>query len=166
MIESEYYKMPNELHTVTNIYEYSLLGYMFKLMNNGKNKYAFPSQGNISKVCGMCDCKVMSTTKSLELKGYIHVERTGHNVNKYTVDVDKILDDIRRNLSIDELGKRANREYTDKQKDAMTMQRNMLKPELAHRAEHLLGNKVYGKNGEIEALPIETGLNFSYKDGG
>lgn len=149
----EYYKLPNELHRVVNVYEFSVMAYIFRL-SNGVNGFAYPSYKTIGGVCGMSERKANLAVDSLIAKGFLNKTTSNHKSNHYTIGHDAIQDAILKALPSKELGARAKREYTDNQRDAMTIQRGILKPELAHRIESKLGNTVIqSETGELLASP-------------
>ena len=151
-LESNYTQIPNDMYLVTdNAQEDCLLFHLLKLQ--GKKHSSFASLKTLGKYMHTTNRNsVEKTIKSLKEKGYIdYIKGNAEQnlANEYSVNMDKILSDINSKLDINELGKRAKREITEKQRDAMTVQRSVKNPELAHKAEALLGNTVIDENAVV-----------------
>lgn len=153
-ITSEYFKVPNDLDCITSdMYEYLVLCFLLKLTNGGNNK-AYPSLSTLSVKCKISRPTVVKTIKRLVIKEYItyKVGSINHIANEYTLNIDKILSDIRRGLTTDEI----TRQLTAEQRDAMAIKRCIKNPDLAHKAERYLGNQVTDGNGNEIKIGVKN----------
>lgn len=165
-ISENFYKVPNDLHyAVLDVYEFTVLSYLLRL-HNGSESNPYPSQFKMRTVCKIGNSKLNSVLAHLEDRGLIiRIPQKRNTTTQYVINSEAILSEIRHNTPTAEASELARREYSERQKDAMALKRIISKPELAHKAETIMGNTVSKDGGVIVAQPKETGLiNFESED--
>lgn len=139
------YDAPNDLHLIIkNAYQKVILDYLIQLGNGYKSVFA--SQ-NTLRLGLMSKPSADDAIDALVEYGFI--KRIKHPLpksNEYVICYDTINLAIKRAMDIEVLGKRAQREYSQKEKNAMTIRQAVANPELAHKAEEILGNAVVEKS--------------------
>lgn len=147
---SEFYKVLNDLHYATkNARDFSVLCYIIRLKNNKGDKMVFPSLTNIRKVCKMSRDTANNAIKSLVEDGLIVKKNNPYKPNEYDINMDGIFNAILRNLPTEVLKKRAEKELSQQQKFMASVRNAVENPEVAHKAEAVLGNRVINDDAEI-----------------
>lgn len=153
-ITTEYYKVPNNLDVITGSNgEFRLLCYFIQITNGG-NEVMHPSLSEITNKCKMSRTTVVNTIRRFVDKGYItyRVGSINHIANEYSLNIDKMLFDIKKGITATELQK----QYKQEQYDAMALKRIMRNPDLAHKAEQMLGNQVTDGNGNEIKIGVKN----------
>lgn len=120
------------------------------IMLQGQDMSCYPNLDTLGEYANKSKPTVEKAVKNLKDLQYIqYVQGTISRSNEYQVQYGKIVADIYSKLDAKELGDRAKKELSEYVKDKITIQRNLKKPELAHKSETLMGNKVIDDNGEI-----------------
>jgi hypothetical protein len=118
-------RTPNDIDLICDdIYELGVLVRMFRYANNGWCK---PLQSFVASFATLSMSKnIMSeisakrAVKSLESKGYVSHVSHGYQSNEYTLNLDKIRQDIIHKMPMSELAKEAAREFSEAQKVEMS----------------------------------------------
>lgn len=118
-------RTPNDIDLICDdIYELGVLVRMFRYANNGWGK---PLQSFVASFATLSMSKnIMSeisakrAVKSLESKGYVSHVSHGYQSNEYTLNLDKIRQDIIHKMPMSELAKEAAREFSEAQKVEMS----------------------------------------------
>jgi diketogulonate reductase-like aldo/keto reductase len=150
-VGGKYYPIPNDLQlAVESLPQYCVLSYLIRCDWNKQECGVIPSVDRLMFNGLMARQTVIDAIRGLENKGYIAVVRKWGCSNKYELHMDVILEAIRKNMPLKDQVKIAHREYSTEQMNAITVRRSIQHPELAHKAETIMGNAVVNKDtGEI-----------------
>lgn len=150
-------ELPTILSIPSNIYlitdstdELVLLIYLITLQ--GSNNSCKTSLSTLSDyIITTSRNKTSKTIQSLKRKGYIDYIRgnTNGKANEYSVNMEKIIYDIRMKRPLKDLDAKAQKEYKESQKDAMALQRIGMKKDLLIKANTI---------NKIKAIDEESGV--------
>jgi hypothetical protein len=128
-IDKEFTIIPNNLYLILHNGNEALLLLaliQFQGTNANSKKSCYVSISTLCKwLITNSRNKVSNTIQSLYEKGYIDYIKgnTNGKANEYSVNMDKILKDIRHAQTDKEVGKKAELEYSEQQKDMMSAKR-------------------------------------------
>jgi hypothetical protein len=134
---------------VDNIYQYSVLHYLLQLSNNS-DVNPHPSAKTLTQGL-MSESMAKRAIKELQTKGYISHKNHGWQSNEYTINREKIYKDLEQSdttcTNNKVRGTRLKSKYSTKQKQIMALQTDLEYPEVAHKAEFIMGFDV-SKDGK------------------
>ncbi len=146
-LNKNFYLNPNYIQYITDTaYEYCILSFLIQLSNNTDDK---PSPDIPTLQMGfMARQTTVDSLDGLRVKQYISWKRRYNKSNVYTINFDKIINDIQNKFELLH-NKPKKHKITVAEVKAITYKNAIKYPDVTHKAELVMGNKVINSRDEI-----------------